>query len=613
MAREGRFFIVFVLLLFCADLAQANCRPSCKTKTSTKASTILKNCSTRPVSKSCESKKDPHEKLFEKTRFPSATTCKTCHPRQFEQWSVSQHAYAQLSPVFMAMQNTTNREQSGTSGDFCIRCHTPIGMQLKESVYTSNLKRSAIAREGVTCVVCHRVKYNYGKVSGRIRLEEGELTDPVYGPTGNQELKRVLASKNEYKVETDPKEKGRKIHRRVNKFFALTEPKFCGTCHDVTVVNGFRFEEAFSEYRHSPAAKCGHKCQDCHMGVTPGKPCGFDYGAAAKIGEKSTKVRRISNHYFAGPDYSIIHPGLFPINPEAQELATPEQWLKFDYQAGWGTEAFEKQVSKTAKFPKHWDTADARYDAREILDEQYKLLKWAKGQRQKLLTAAYQIRGFQVLKSAPDHLKFRIKVVNATNGHNAPTGFIAERLVFLQVNVYDRAHHLIYQSGNRDPNGDVRDLHSLYVRAGLISKDKDLLSLQSKFINRNVRGGERESILAVNRSFDPRPLVRPSNFPAIINGSPRNGRIQREGIPPESGRWAKYNVPACALLEHPGPYRVSVKLIAQMVPVNLIARIEKVGFDYHMSSQEIAKLIVKHSHVLATKHYSINTITNDRA
>jgi len=374
---------------------------------------------------SAKEEEDPHAKLFRESRFPSATTCKTCHPRQYRQWSVSQHAYAQLSPVFMAMQNTINREQSGTLGDFCIRCHTPIGMQKGESVYASNLKRSAIAREGVTCVVCHRVKYNYGKVSGRMRLEEGNITDPVYGPTGNKELKRVLANKNEFKVATDINAKGRKIHRDVHKFFALTTPKFCGTCHDVTLVNGFRFEEAFSEYRHSPAAKRGLVCQDCHMGKKPGEPCGYDYGPAAKVGEKETRRRKLSNHYFAGPDYPIVHPGLFPMNQEAQALATPEQWLKFNVKAGWGTEKFEDHVSEHAKFPEPWDSADARYDAREILDEQFKLLKWAKGQRQKILTAAYKISDIKIMSACQNNLKFGVKVCNATSGHNAPkiTGF----------------------------------------------------------------------------------------------------------------------------------------------------------------------------------------------
>ncbi len=62
-----------------------------------------------------------HEKLFEENRFPSATTCATCHPQHYSDWSVSPHAYAQMSPVFNAMHGTVLKLTNGTNGDFCIR------------------------------------------------------------------------------------------------------------------------------------------------------------------------------------------------------------------------------------------------------------------------------------------------------------------------------------------------------------------------------------------------------------------------------------------------------------------------------------------------------------
>jgi len=39
-------------------------------------------------------------------RFPSAATCKECHPKHYREWSVSPHAYSQMSPVFNAMHAT---------------------------------------------------------------------------------------------------------------------------------------------------------------------------------------------------------------------------------------------------------------------------------------------------------------------------------------------------------------------------------------------------------------------------------------------------------------------------------------------------------------------------
>ena len=46
----------------------------------------------------------------------------------------------------------------------------------------------------------------------------------------------------------------------------------------------------------------------------------------------------------AGPDYSIVHPGIFPHNTEASELANIRQWLEFDHEVGWGTDEFQADL-----------------------------------------------------------------------------------------------------------------------------------------------------------------------------------------------------------------------------------------------------------------------------
>ena len=123
-----------------------------------------------------------HAALFAEDRFPSATTCAPCHADIYREWSVSSHAYAQLSPVFNAMQAKVTKLTNGTNGDFCIRCHTPVGMNLEEPTFMSNLDRHPTSREGVTCIVCHRQDQAFGKISGRLPLVEGSLYEPVFGP-----------------------------------------------------------------------------------------------------------------------------------------------------------------------------------------------------------------------------------------------------------------------------------------------------------------------------------------------------------------------------------------------------------------------------------------------
>jgi hypothetical protein len=548
---------------------------------------------------------EAHAGLFLENRFPSATTCKTCHPRHFEEWAVSQHAYAQLSPVFNAMHATILKITNGTNGDFCIRCHTPVGMNLEEPLFLSNLDRHPTSREGITCITCHRINQEYGKISGRLPIIEGDITQPVYGPRGNEILAEALQNP-EIRVTADPEGRGRKIHRKAEKYSFLTKPGTCGTCHDVTLVNGFRLEEAFSEYKSSPAAARGETCQDCHMSTVPGVASGYAEGPAAVVGGVPTEPRTLTNHMFVGPDHSVIHPGLFPLSEEAQRTATMAEWLAFDYKAGWGTDEFEDNVSADYEFPERWSSIDDRYDARAIINKQLQRLDKIAAERKKLLQVGYQLGGTEVQQADADGLRFRVQVRNGTDGHNVPTGFTGERLVFLQVTVTDSDGEVIFRSGDLDPNGDVRDLHSLYVHNGELPLDDQLFNLQSKFITRNVRGGEREQVLALNYSPDPLPFLRPDVMPTVLTGRTLGARIHKQGIEPLGHRWAEYKVDKEALTGKP-PYTANVKMIAAMIPVNLISEIQGVGFDYGMSAREIADAVRAGHQVLWETNLEMDT------
>lgn len=544
--------------------------------------------------------KAAHEALFAESRYPSATTCGTCHPRHFEEWAVSQHSYAQLSPVYMAFQNFVNAQVNGTNGDFCIRCHNQVGMNQGESPQISNLERHPTSREGITCVVCHRVEKIYNKASGRIGLVEGDLLQPVYGPTGNTELKRVLSNSDVYRVVTEADQLGRKIHTDVVKFSPISSSTFCGTCHDVTLLNGFRLEEAFSEYRASPAAARGVTCQDCHMGKVQGIVSGYDEGPAAVVGDVPTKPRKLTNHMFAGPDYSVIHPGIFPHNAEAQQLATLEQWLLFDFEAGWGTDEFEDTVTDDSVFPEFWQSVDNRYDAREILDVQFERLALIREKRLELLRNGYAIGDIVTKRADRGGITFKVEVKNITDGHNVPTGFTGERLVWLRVTVTDSQGKVVLISGDTDPNGDVRDNESSYVHAGELHLDKQLFSLQSRFLVQNIRGGERERTVTIPYSTTSLPFLRPTRLSLILTGESTVERNHRKGIEPLGHRWAKYQVDADALTGK-GPYQATIELLAQMFPINLITTIQVVGFDYNLSPRAVADAVVAGREVLVKR------------
>jgi hypothetical protein len=533
-----------------------------------------------------------HTSIMIEERFPSANECQSCHPDQYREWSVSSHSYSQLSPIFNAMHGTIVKLTNGSNGDFCIRCHTQVGMNLEEDVFMSNMDRSPTSREGITCIVCHRVENAYSKVSGRFAIVEGDLFDPVFGPDGDEILDEVIEDPG-FNVNTERGASGRAIHTGAVQFTQISESSFCGACHDVNFVNGFRLEEAFSEYKATPASRRGVSCQDCHMGKVPGKDMGYDQGPAAIVGGKPTRDGKRTNHRFAGPDHTIIHPGLFPQNVRANELATMREWLTFDVDAGWGTDAFEDTVPEGYEFPERWSTPDDRYDAREVIEENFEALAEIDVERYQVLRAGYVLGDVDVRKSGPDGIEFAVEFHNGTDGHNVPTGFDAERVVFLQVTVTDANGNVVFVSGDRDPNGDIRDSHSIYVHNGELPLDRQLFTLQSRFVTRMIRGGEREQVLAVNYSPSPLPFIRPSTRSTVLLGRPTAVRKHRQTINPLDSLWPTYKVDRGDLRGSTPPYKANVKLIAQMVPVNLIKEIKDVGFDYFMSPREVAEAVVE--------------------
>jgi hypothetical protein len=548
-----------------------------------------------------------HEALFAENRYPSAGTCGSCHPKQYEEWSVSQHAYSQLSPIYLSLNNKINELTNGSNGDFCLRCHNQVGANLGENSFDSNLGRHPTSREGITCVVCHRQDRNYNKASGRLALVEGGLTAPIFGPKGNAELERVLNNTHKYRVVTDPKKPGRKIHNKIKQFKSLSKPVFCGTCHDVTLFNGFRLEEAFSEYRTSPAAARGDTCQDCHMGKVQGVASGYETGPAAVVGGVPTKPRKLTNHFFAGPDYSIIHPGIFPHNAEAQQMATLKEWLQFDVAAGWGTDKFEDTVKNDSGFPERWQSTDDRYDARELINYQLERLDWARKQRLEVLRNGYLLGDVITDKADKAGIAFRVQVKSGTDGHNVPTGFTGERLVWLDVTVTDHDGKVILRSGDRDPNGDLRDGHSSYVHAGKVELDPFLFSLQSYFVTQNGRGGEIEHVIPIPYPVFSLPRVLPSPASLVFTGEPATERNHKRGIEPLGERWGEYKIKAKALTGK-GPYTATVKLMEQPVPVNLLIAIQSVGFDFGISPREAGNALVAGTQLLweKTVRFDIN-------
>jgi hypothetical protein len=100
-------------------------------------------------------------------------------------------------------------------------------------------------------------------------------------------------------------------------------------------------------------------------------------------------------------------------------------------------------------------------------------------------------------------------------------------------------------------------------------------------------------VLAVNYSPSPLPFIRPSTRSTVLLGRPTAVRKHRQTINPRDSLWPVYKVDDDDLRGSRPPYKANVKLIAQMVPVNLVKEIQDVGFDYFMSPREVAEAVVE--------------------
>ena len=179
-------------------------------------------------------------------------TCMECHAEHYRQWSGSMHAYASEDPVFIAMNKRGQRETNGELGDFCIKCHAPMALELGLAT-GANFDPAALppAARGVTCYFCHNVEqvttdHNNGLVLAMDQTMRGGAKNPVDNPAHNSLYDPLMASKT-------------------------NNSTACGSCHDVVTPRGVAVERTFSEWKATifattdEAAFLPQTCSGCHM------------------------------------------------------------------------------------------------------------------------------------------------------------------------------------------------------------------------------------------------------------------------------------------------------------------------------------------------------------
>ena len=516
--------------------------------------------------------------LFAKNCYPSARECAKCHEDIYEQWSVSAHAYANVSPMFHKFEQKLNDLSQGTVGYFCMRCHAPVATAMCASRDEPIWNLPEVGREGVTCLACHRVQYMYGKSNGERRIEPGPIFAPVLGGIGGDGVADAIAHKDQFKVKTSPDEKGpgQDIHVTGIYFEQLTQSEFCASCHQVAVYPGIKLEVVYEQYRASPACKKGIQCQDCHMGRVPGLPSGYECGPVAKIAGKTVNDnRKKSNHIFYGPNYSIAHPGVFPFNLKASRW-TMQDWLAFDWRAGWGTDAFEEAgrgrqgrgefsagVERGRRPPRcprdhrrepeedRAQARDPRADHGERLARRWPVLR----------LEALPRPGAQVPRRDDEHER---GPQSADGVARRPAAVVGEC----------RARSGRMGGGCGKPATPIRMATwptSIPRMCDITNMafDWQLFNLQTMFLITGAVGTDREFFVPVNLDIDQIPFIRPGTQPITTINHPPFIRMESQSLAATGSRSVPYHIPG-ELLQQPGMYRLSFRLRNRAEPMYLM-------------------------------------------
>jgi hypothetical protein len=384
---------------------------------------------------------------FGASGFVQSADCRTCHGG-YDQAAEPGHGFrgsmmalAGRDPLFEACMAVAEQD-APSSGDLCLRCHSPFGWLAGRSNPTGGQGLVAADLDGVSCDFCHRsVDPLY--VPGVSPPEDQAvlaMLDPFDVPTGH--------SSGQFVVDPDPRKRGpfsdaQALHQVLESDFHRTS-NICGTCHDVSnpafekVADGdyapnafdaapgplnsavhLPLERTYSEWKNSayPAGVyapefAGAKpdgivktCQDCHMSDVVGRGCT----------EPEAPIRaNLPFHDMTGGNTWMppIIAALFPADVDAQAAA------------------------------------DASDRARIMLEK----------------SAVLDL----LLDRSGGNLEAVVTVTNRT-GHKLPTGYPEGRRMWLHVTAFDAADELIFESGAYDPDTGVltHDAHARIYEAEL--------------------------------------------------------------------------------------------------------------------------------------------------
>ncbi len=202
--------------------------------------------------------------------FPSASKCKRCHERVFEEWETSPLSRSIHSPAFRASLDAFLQSPAGKDKGLCFRCHAPHVREFPEQaqLFVDQAKSGDPSLDGVACAQCHLIKQvDRTKQPPEPKYELGSKT--LYGPY--KDFVQNLA------------------HQSME-LGLFQKSDLCLNCHQSvpSAANLGKSNDLLGSWDQSKAVKSGKECQTCHM--------------PEQVGESANgeKKRKTANHTFPG-------------------------------------------------------------------------------------------------------------------------------------------------------------------------------------------------------------------------------------------------------------------------------------------------------------------------
>ena len=203
--------------------------------------------------------------------FPSAEYCGGCHQQAYAQWRESLHANAFRSPFYRRSVNLLIHDKSRgiAYARHCDSCHNPVAVLAGGLTENSQVNRTAMDSDGVTCMTCHSV-VRIGAPEGN-----GQLMMGVPAVMVDEHGNRIPGMVSYDQILRHPK-----LHAQAVMHDFLHTAEFCAVCHKANLpdeLNHYKFVRAFTTYDEWQLSKYSHRnpltfytadpatCQGCHM------------------------------------------------------------------------------------------------------------------------------------------------------------------------------------------------------------------------------------------------------------------------------------------------------------------------------------------------------------